>query len=305
MSNLTYFVAGATGDTGGATTEALLAAGERVRTLVRKEDRRSDLLKSRGVEVLVGDLSNLDDVANALKGIFAAYFVYPIEAGGVRASAYFAQAAREAGVSAIVNMSQISARRVAHSHAARDHWISEQIFNWSGIPVTHIRPTFFAQWLTYPGQVANIKKDGVLRLPFGEGRHAPVAAEDQGRVIAAILRNPEPHVGKVYPLHGPTEMNHHEIAAEMSEALGRNITYQPIDLDTFKKRLDSDSKFSDTFSQHLLAVALDYQNGIFEGTSSHIETLTGRAPMTVKEFIRKHASVFDTDAHAQKQQSAA
>jgi uncharacterized protein YbjT (DUF2867 family) len=158
MSDQKIFVAGATGDTGGAATEALLAAGEKVRTLVRKEDERSERLKSRGVEVLVGNLSSLDDVARALEGTFSAYFVYPIEAGGIQASVYFAQAAWEAGISGIVNMSQISARRNAMSHAARDHWISERVFDWSGIPVTHIRPTFFAQWLTYPGQVANVKK---------------------------------------------------------------------------------------------------------------------------------------------------
>jgi NAD(P)H dehydrogenase (quinone) len=67
MSDQKIFVTGATGDTGGAATEALLATGETVCTLVRKEDQRSDRLKSHGVEVLVGNLSNLDDVARALE----------------------------------------------------------------------------------------------------------------------------------------------------------------------------------------------------------------------------------------------
>ncbi|WP_144107474.1 NmrA family NAD(P)-binding protein [Paraburkholderia sp. BCC1886] len=292
MTSRQFFIAGATGDTGGAATTALLAAGEQVRTLVRREDARSERLRAQGVEVLIGDLSDIDDVSRALQGISSAYFVYPIEAGGIAASASFAQAARETGIESIVNMSQISARREAKSHAARDHWISERVFDWAGTPVTHLRPTFFAQWLTYPGQVASIKKDGVLRLPFGDGRHAPIAAEDQGRVIAAILRNPVPHAGKVYSLYGPVEMNHHEIAAEMSEALGRTVTYQPVDLDMFRQRLATDAKFSDTFAQHLLSVAVDYQTGIFAGTNSFIEELTGTAPMTVKTFIRNHAALF-------------
>ena len=66
-----------------------------------------------GPEVVVGDLLNLDDVANALKGVDAAYFVYPIFPGLIEATTYFAQAAKEAGLSEIVNMSQISARREA------------------------------------------------------------------------------------------------------------------------------------------------------------------------------------------------
>ncbi len=61
--------------------------------------------------------------------------------------------------------------------------------------------------------------------------------------------NPAHHAGNTYLLHGPVEMNHVEIAAEMSGALGREITYRSIDLKGFKKRLDSDDKFSDTFSQ--------------------------------------------------------
>jgi NAD(P)H dehydrogenase (quinone) len=293
MANRTIFVAGATGDTGGAAADALLHAGERVRTLVRKEDDRSERLKARGVEIVVGDLSDIDDVCGALDGIYSAYFVFPIESGGVSASAYFAQAAHETGIAAIVNMSQISARREAKSHAARDHWISERVFDWSGMPVTHLRPTFFAQWLTYPGQVASIKKDGALQLPFGEGRHAPIAAEDQGRVIAAILRDPVSHAGKIYTLHGPVEMNHHEIAVEMSRALGRQVAYRPIDLERFKKRLDSDDKFSDTFAQHLVSVAVDYQNGVFAGTNTVVNDLTGTPAMTVEAFIRKHAALFD------------
>lgn len=88
-------------------------------------------------------------------------------------------------------------------------------------------------------------------------------------------------------------MNHHEIAAEMSKALGREVTYRPIDLELFKKRLDSDAKFSDTFSQHLMSVAVDYQNGVFAGTNTFVVDLTGTAPMTVEAFIRRHASLFN------------
>ncbi|MGF6372986.1 uncharacterized protein YbjT (DUF2867 family) [Paraburkholderia sp. RAU6.4a] len=164
-----FFIAGATGDTGGAATTALLAAGEQVRTLVRREDARSERLRAQGVEVLVGDLSDIDDVARALQGISSAYFVYPIEAGGIAASASFAQAARETGIESIVNMSQISARREAKSHAARDHWISEQVFDWAGTSVTHLRPTFFAQWLTYRVKSRPSKRTGCCVCLLAKG----------------------------------------------------------------------------------------------------------------------------------------
>jgi hypothetical protein len=55
-----------------------------------------------------------------MEGVSAAYFVYPLIPGLIDATAYFAQAAREAGPRSIVNMSQISARRESKSHEARD-----------------------------------------------------------------------------------------------------------------------------------------------------------------------------------------
>jgi uncharacterized protein YbjT (DUF2867 family) len=49
---------------------------------------------------------------------------------------------------------------------------------------------------------------GLLHVPFGTGRHAPIAAEDQARVIVGILENPSQHGGKAYPLYGPVEFTY-------------------------------------------------------------------------------------------------
>ena len=64
-----------------------------------------------------------------MEGVSAAYFVYPLIPGLIDATAYFAQAAREAGLCCIVNMSQISARRESKCHEARDDRISERVFS--------------------------------------------------------------------------------------------------------------------------------------------------------------------------------
>lgn len=52
------------------------------------------------------------------------------------ATANVAQAAEENGVQAIVNMSQISARRNTASNAARQHWVAERVLDHSPVPVT-------------------------------------------------------------------------------------------------------------------------------------------------------------------------
>ncbi len=134
----------------------------------------------------------------ALKGITEAYYLYPIQVPGiVESTAFFAQAAIDNDVKAIVNLSQMQASRDVKSHASQNHWIAEQILDRSGIPTTHLRPTLFAEWLLYLRGA--IKDDNILPLPFGDVRYAPITGEDQGRVIAAILNHPAEHAGKIYP----------------------------------------------------------------------------------------------------------
>ena len=73
--------------------------------------------------------------------VTGAYFVYPIWADGlIDAAVFTAQAAIEADVQLLVDKSQRPARREAKSHVSCDHWVSERVFNWSGIPTTHLGP---------------------------------------------------------------------------------------------------------------------------------------------------------------------
>lgn len=291
MTSKTYLITGATGDTGRSTALSLLARGLGVRAFVHTIDARCDALRRAGADIVQGDLLDIDRVKAALDGVAGAYFVYPIRPGLLDATAYFAQAAREAGTPVVVNMSQISARRDAASNAARNHWIAERLLDWSGVPAVHVRPTYFAQWLLYPHVLAGIREDGAIRLPFGAGRHAPIAAEDQGRAIAAILADPAPHVGKTHELNGPVEMDEYGIAAAVAEVLGKPVRYQPISIDEYRERLAASGLWP-YLIQHLVEVAIDCGNGVFEGTDRIIARLTGRPPMTVQAFVETHRAAF-------------
>lgn len=287
-----YLVTGASGPTGRFAAEELRKSGAQVRAFVHKEDDRSRALADTGAEIFVGDLLDYGSVRAALVGINAAYFVYPIRSGLIDATVYFAQAALGAGLKAIVNMSQISARQDSKSNAARDHWICERLLDRSGVPVTHLRPTFFAQWLLYHGRSKRIAETGVMTFPFGSGRHAPIAAEDQGRVIAAILKNPASHAGKTYPLFGPVEMDHYELAEKISKPLGREITYMPQPIPEFRAQFANNPNAPPHLVQHLCEVAQDYQDGLFQGTNDHVEKITGLKPLTIEAFVELHRAKF-------------
>jgi len=312
MARQRFLVTGATGDTGSHTVEQLLARGHQVRALAHREDNRSKQLQKIGAEVVIGDFLDFDAMRTVLKGVRGAYFCYPIRPGILQATAYCSHAAKEAGVDCIVNMSQISAREDAKSHAAQDHWLAERVFDWSGLTVVHLRPTYFAEWLL---NLAPMIRAGRLHVPFGTGRHAPIASEDQARVIVGILENPASHRGKIYPLYGPVEFTYKEIAQVLSRVLGEDVQYKQVSIETMLQIMASggqkppaghsartmygefeqapDRRAGDSFViQHLREVAIDHQNGVFAGTNDLVETLGGRPATTLEAFVDKHRKAF-------------
>ena len=281
-------ITGAAGDTGRAATRESIKRGLDVRAMVHGKDDRSAGLERQGAEVVMGDLLDIDTIREAMEGVDAAYLVYPVQPGLINATVNFALAAKEAGVSAIINLSQRSADRHSKSDSCKDTFIAEQVLNWSGLAVTHLRPTYFLEWLLYPWQLPLFVEKGIIRLPVGKGRHAPIGAEDQGRVIAAILRDPSGHAGQTYPLFGPVEMDHDQMAAELSEALGRKIVFQDVSIEEYCKSLET-MGVPAYIIQHLGGAMDAYQHGVMGGMNDNVERLTGRKPMSVGEFARAHS----------------
>lgn len=280
-------IAGATGDTGRAAVRESIALGLDVRAMVRRRDARSAALEALGAEVVVGDLLEINTIRDAMKDIDAAYFVWPVQPGLINATVNFAQAAKETGVKTVINLSQRSANRESSSDSCRDTYIAEEILNWSGLSVIHLRPTYFLEWLLYPWQLPYLQQ-GVLRMPVGKGRHSPIAADDQGRAIAALLKNPEAHIGTTIPLSGPAEMDHEQMAAELSDALGRKIVFQDLPIDEYCSSIEA-MGVPPYIVQHLGGAMADYQQGRMSGADNNVEKLTGRRSMTVGEFARLHA----------------
>src|ERR1700709_581145 len=104
-------ITGATGDTGRAAVRESIALGLDVRAMVHSKDDRAAALEALGAEVVVGDLLEINTIRDAVNGVEAAYFVWPVQPGLINATVNFAQAAKETGVKTIVNLSQRSANR--------------------------------------------------------------------------------------------------------------------------------------------------------------------------------------------------
>jgi NAD(P)H dehydrogenase (quinone) len=285
-------ITGATGTTGDPTVRLLLQRGHRVRALVHRADARSERLAAAGAEIVVGDLHDLGTVSQAMAGVTGAYFCYPVAPGLLEATAIFAQEASDAGVTAVVNMSQLTARPNAKSTAAQHHWLSERLLDRTPMITTHLRPTFFAEWLNW--YWATDGTNGVYRLPMGTGRHAPIAGEDQAHVIAAVLANPQPHDRQTYRLFGPVEMDYYEIADTLSASLGMAVTYEPIDIAEFCAGLAAKG-FPAYQADNLGHFVQDYQDGLLAGTNDVVQRIGGRTPLTVHDYASARRDAFTSN----------
>jgi uncharacterized protein YbjT (DUF2867 family) len=286
MAQKKFLVTGATGATGGYAVERLLERRHAVRALAHREDDRSKRLQELGAEVVIGDLLKLNEVRSALSEIRAAYFVYPLSPTLVQATAIFAQAAKEAEVEIVANMSQWPSRPSAKSPATINHWLSEQVFDWSAVPVAHLRATFFSEWLVW---IARSIRQGVMSMPWdANSRWSPVAAEDLAHVIVAILENPVTHSGKTYSLCGPAVHSFAEVAEIAGRVLGTQITYQQASVDAFAESIGQTA----LFIEHCRAVAVELQEGVFAETNSLVAQISGSPPMTIEEFVAKNRAAF-------------
>ncbi len=285
-------VTGAAGKTGGYVVEHLIDLGYPVRAMVRQHDERSVALASQGASVVVGDFLDHETIRAAVSGVKRLYFCYPPQGDRlVEATAIIAGAAREAGVEAVVNMSQLPAREGARSELTRHHWLSEKVFDWAGVGAIHIRPTFFAEMLMILG-AQTIGSEGRLYLPYGDGCHAPVAAEDIARVVAGLLTDPAAHVGRRYVLTGPVNMTVAEMAGVLSKELGRPVEHVDLPIDVWGQMLSERVGLPEFLVNHLMAVAQDHRDGVFNAVTDTVEWITGRAPQSLEAFVRVHAAEF-------------
>jgi NAD(P)H dehydrogenase (quinone) len=286
---------GGVGSVGRRVVEKLSAQRIPVRALVHHDDDRAKALRAmEGVQVVVGDLTRAPDVVAALDGCHRLYFGMSVSPEFLEATATVAAAALAGGpVELLANMSQMTVSQMGltsttESHQQRLHWLAEHILNWSGLPVTHIRPTMFMENLLFSKlAVASIQRDGTIRLPFGAAKTSPVAARDVADVVACVLTDPQRHAGRVYELTGAASRDMTAIAAEFSAALGRPVKYVDV---PYEDWLEHDLKplgLSPFLLDHFATIGWLHRQNRYDRTTGDIADLLGRPPSGIDTLVQE------------------
>ena len=289
---VTSAAGGRQGKTGRHVSEMLLSRGVGVRALVRKLDERSERLRALGAEIFEGDFLNIRSVQRAAEGTSAIYFAYPVQDGLMDATATMAIAAREAGVTRLVNLVMLQSSPDAPTPRMRQNYLSEQVFEWANIGATHIRATVFYENLASLVR-QSLPAQGAIRLPWGnESTVLPlVAAEDVARVAVGLLTGPQPAAGSFHRLIGTT-IALKEIVATFARVMGRDVHYEEITDEQWRRDVASRG-FNPHAIEHLSSLwrairgaAIDPNDPRYAITEA-IEKIGGAKPKTFEAFVRE------------------
>ena len=281
-------ITGATGTTGREVVAELRRLGAKgVRALVR-DPARADVVREAGFEAVAGDFERPETLGAALEGVERALLLTPPTPDTVRHHRDFLEAAAAAGVRQVVKLSAFGADADAPEGFGRWHGQAENLLKTSGLRWTVLRPNFFMQNLL--GQARQIASTGSIFQPVGDARASFIDVRDIAAVAARTLTE-DGHDDQTYTLTGPEALSYQDVAARLSEATGRSITYVPVSPEQFRA-----GALGAGLPEWLVS-ALERLNEIFASgqaaaVTDDVRRVARREPTTFEQFARDHAEAF-------------
>lgn len=281
-----------TGATGTIGRELVLDLSGR-RSTFKVMARSTEAVKafeSKGIKAIQGDFERPETFAGALAGIESVFLLTTPRPDGPALERAFLAACKAQGVQHIVRISAAGAHPGASSVLLRNHGRCESQLEESGLAWTHLRPTVFMQNLV-PFMGPSIARESTLYAPAGEARMPWIDIRDIA-AVAGVALTTEGHEGLVYDLTGPESLTYGEIAARLSEQMGRQITY--VNVPEGAARLSMvGSGMSPWLAEGLISLyQLFKANGPTAQALETVERLTGRAPRTLAAYLKENEAAF-------------
>jgi uncharacterized protein YbjT (DUF2867 family) len=271
----------------GAEAARLLVLREApVRVLVRDPNKaKAKALADAGAEIAVGDLDAPATLDAAMAGVTAVILVSP--AVPAQELNVVASAAR-AGVGHVV---KATSKASADSPIARRRGQAEIEAGLaaSGLPHTLLRSNAYMQNVL--ALAPSIAARSAFGSAAGKGRAGMVDARDVAAVAAEIAVAPAPHAGKAYWLSGPDLISNYDVAALLSELLGRTVSYTELGFDENKEAMIAVGVPAAIAEMNAQAFSLT-ADGDAAWVSDDVSSLLGRPARSFRQFAEDYADAF-------------
>lgn len=279
-------VTGATGNVGSELTAKLCATGAPTRALVRTPEK-ADTLRGYDCEIAVGDFADPAALDQAFEDVEALYLLTPAGAQQIDQERALLHAAVRTGNVRVVKQAVMrydgGIGRLGGNHARTIEQLRA-----SGLPYTVLAPNSFMQNLL--GSAGPVQQQSILPLAGGDAAVSHVDARDVAAVAAHVLTT-EGHEGATYEITGPEALTYAEVAAQLSELLGREIRY--IDAppeQAHQAMLEAGMPAWSAGALDELMAA--YREGKGAKVTDEVEKATGRPARPLKEFLAHHRAAF-------------
>lgn len=281
-------VTGASGTIGTELVGLLSAAAAPTRAILR------DARKTRALPYVAwvqADLSDPTLLEPALAGTSRLFLLTGNDPGFGQIQIGIVHAAEALGVRLIVKASALGASDHSKSWIGREHWEVEQAILQSRMQWTMLRPHAFMQnWL---GDLAeSVRAEGVIYSPIGDGRVPFIDTRDIAAVATQVLLHPDPHRGNKYILTGGAAVGYADVAAALTTAIGRPVSYRSISMEEARARMATRGVSPEAIDASLALAAYQRAGGPTAVVSPTVERLLGRAPRSVSDFARDYAAQF-------------
>jgi uncharacterized protein YbjT (DUF2867 family) len=158
----------------------------------------------------------------------------------------------------------------------------------SGLDYTILRPNVFFQNILTMAE--SIRSQSRFQSVAGEARISMIDVRDIAAVAVKVLTE-DGHRGKVYDMSGPEILTYFDVAEVLSKALGRTITYWPLDPEAAVSAMIARGT-SEPAARGRVGMQASFSNGVFTPTSNVVEKILGRPPLRFAQFVDDHAHRF-------------
>jgi uncharacterized protein YbjT (DUF2867 family) len=265
-------VLGATGKTGSRVAASLSQQGVSVRSAGRHDTD------------VQFDWDDPTTHAPALDGVGAIYLLSPVmRTDYAPIVSKFLDEAESAGVG---HVTYLSAYGMEHAPAEVPiRAVELDLLSRTALSHSFVRPAWFMQNFS---ESFLIPLNDAIAVPNGDGAEAFVDADDIAAVAATTLADPEAHAGKCYAPTGPEALTVGRAAEVISAAVGRTITYVPIDQDAWIAAMVG-AGVPEDYTMMLRQLTSTVASGNGSRPNSDVETVTGRPPISFADFAAKAA----------------